>query len=254
MRSRDLSDREGSPWGRRPRTLVAGLVITFVCFAYAVHVTHRQDEEAVWIWMGMRSDGRCGRDFGTEHVAETKCGAGAPCCSAHGWCGASEEYCSATLGCQSGCWDPEHAREKELSVGRDSYHRDADRDSDSERDDDWEDNDDDDDDGEYDYDRDDDHNRDYGDYHGRYGGHYDEEDGGYAGSGSDGYDQYVDHDGDYDAGMYEDHNEAFDPVGPDGGDPASLHDELHDGATDDEMLYNGEERQAAQDGELTDID
>ena len=96
----------------------------------------------MWIWMGIRSDDRCGRDFGTDHVQHTTCGKGS-CCSSHGWCGTtapqhrpstsprpdqprrplhpaprpparrprtrrrcgtSEEYCSVALGCQSGCW------------------------------------------------------------------------------------------------------------------------------------------------------
>ena len=92
--------------------------------------------------MGIRSDDRCGRDFGTDHVQHTTCGKGS-CCSSHGWCGTtapqhrpstsprpdqprrplhpaprpparrprtrrrcgtSEEYCSVALGCQNGCW------------------------------------------------------------------------------------------------------------------------------------------------------
>ena len=40
----------------------------------------------MWIWMGIRSDDRCGRDFGTDHVQHTTCGKGS-CCSSHGWCG-----------------------------------------------------------------------------------------------------------------------------------------------------------------------
>ena len=55
---------------------------------------------AVWIWMGMRSDSRCGRDYGTEYVKDTTCGKGS-CCSSHGWCGTTEEYCSVALGCQA---------------------------------------------------------------------------------------------------------------------------------------------------------
>ena len=50
--------------------------------------------------MGMRSDSRCGRDYGTEYVKDTTCGKGS-CCSSHGWCGTTEEYCSVALGCQA---------------------------------------------------------------------------------------------------------------------------------------------------------
>ena len=91
--------------GKRPRTLVAAFLGTFVCFLFFVHhyaQTNGSDSDTVWIWFGMRSDGRCGRDFGTDYVKETKCG-GEGCCSSHGWCGHGEEYCSVALGCQSGC-------------------------------------------------------------------------------------------------------------------------------------------------------
>ena len=43
----------------------------------------------MWIWMGIRSDDRCGRDFGTDHVQHTTCGKGS-CCSSHGWCGTTD--------------------------------------------------------------------------------------------------------------------------------------------------------------------
>jgi len=111
---------------RRPRAAAAGLVLTLVVFIYMASVSQQEDENTVWIWMGIRSDGRCGRDFGTEHLAETKCGRGNPCCSAHGWCGNSEEYCSPTLGCQSGCWGPDHPREIELTSKGGGYNREYD--------------------------------------------------------------------------------------------------------------------------------
>jgi len=94
------------------RTQLAAMAGTFVCFILFVnHYMHVNDDSAVWVWFGMRSDGRCGRDFGTEYVAETTCGHG-QCCSSHGWCGHGEEYCSIPLGCQNGCWplkEGEHA-------------------------------------------------------------------------------------------------------------------------------------------------
>lgn len=50
-----------------------------------------------FVWFGIRSDGRCGRDFD-----DTMCGKG-HCCSSHGWCGHGDEYCSVSMGCQNGC-------------------------------------------------------------------------------------------------------------------------------------------------------
>lgn len=61
----------------------------------------------------MRSDGRCGRDFGTDYVTETKCAKGM-CCSSHGWCGFGEDYCSVALGCQSGCDPVDEAEQKRM--------------------------------------------------------------------------------------------------------------------------------------------
>jgi hypothetical protein len=203
-----------SPWTRRPRALAAAMLVTFALFAYTVHVTHREDEEAVWIWMGMRSDGRCGREFGTDHITETKCGKGSPCCSSHGWCGASEEYCSPTLGCQSGCWDKDHPRELELNKGKsdtDYEHHDDDyagdewdaMHNDSGYDEGWDD----------DYEDYDGHYPSRG-YRGRYGGHRynDDYDDDYD---DDDYGQYVDHDrypDDDDPGIYDpgDSGEAAD--------------------------------------------
>lgn len=97
----------------RPRTLTAALAGTAICFAAFVrHYEHVNDDSVVFVWFGMRSDGRCGRDFGADSAAETKCGKG-QCCSAHGWCGHGEEYCSVALGCQNGCWpaDPSRAND-----------------------------------------------------------------------------------------------------------------------------------------------
>ena len=104
--------------GKRPRTLVAAFLGTFVCFLFFVHhyaQTNGSDSDTVWIWFGMRSDGRCGRDFGTDYVKETKCG-GEGCCSSHGWCGNGEEYCSVALGCQSGCWPDERTEEQKAEA------------------------------------------------------------------------------------------------------------------------------------------
>ncbi|KAG8465194.1 hypothetical protein KFE25_012557 [Diacronema lutheri] len=216
---------------RRMRTLVVALALTFLIFVYTVHVTHRQDEEAVWIWMGMRSDGRCGRDFGTEHIDETRCGKGSPCCSAHGWCGSSEEYCSATLGCQSGCWGDDHPRERELKGGAMTPPR-ADvgagdwDDEEEHSDSDWDDA--------YDEEHgypDDDGDHDYGEYHdggGRHGayrrrGAYGYGDDDYYGDdhGPDEYEQYVDTASDDigdDDGLYHGGDDPYDPLKAEGGD------------------------------------
>ena len=64
----------------------------------------------------MRSDGRCGRDFISESHGETKCAVG-ECCSSHGWCGAGEEYCSVSLGCQSGCSKPDEGASAKIDHG-----------------------------------------------------------------------------------------------------------------------------------------
>lgn len=88
---------------KRPRTFIAALIGTWVAFMWLVNRYYKPDESTVWIWMGIRSDDRCGRDFGTDHVKDTTCGKGS-CCSSHGWCGVSEDYCSVALGCQNGCW------------------------------------------------------------------------------------------------------------------------------------------------------
>ena len=71
---------------KRPRTFVAALIGTWVAFMWLVNRYYHKDEATVWIWMGIRSDDRCGRDFGTDHVQHTTCGKGS-CCSSHGWCG-----------------------------------------------------------------------------------------------------------------------------------------------------------------------
>merc|ERR1719476_660466 len=96
--------KRGGRVGKRPRTLFAAMVGTFICFSlFVYHYMRASDDSVVWVWFGMRSDGRCGRDFGTDYVTETLCGKGL-CCSSHGWCGHGEEYCTLSLGCQSGCW------------------------------------------------------------------------------------------------------------------------------------------------------
>lgn len=244
--------RDDVPFMRRPRTLVVALAATLLLFGYLVHVTHREDEEAVWIWMGMRSDGRCGRDYGTEHVPATKCGRGSPCCSSHGWCGASEEYCSPSLGCQSGCWDEEHPRERELRTGAMTPQR-ADVDADdwddgSERngsDPEW--------DGAYDEDYDGD-DPEYGEYDGPYPGYHgrrhaaygdggddgdDDYDGGYGGYGGYGEDPYGEYVDAPDAGLYDGGGEPFDPVEAQGGDPEELTDPGHNWGAD-ELLFHAE--------------
>jgi len=90
---------------KRPRILYAAVLGTFICFVLFVrHYMEASDDSVIWIWFGIRSDGRCGRDYGSDSFKETKCGHGM-CCSSHGWCGFGEDYCSVALGCQSGC-DP----------------------------------------------------------------------------------------------------------------------------------------------------
>jgi hypothetical protein len=75
----------------------------------------------VSVWFGIRSDGRCGRDFPSEWGGETKCGNG-HCCSSHGWCGHGEEYCSVSLGCQNGCWAPTKEEEAKLDNEERTHH------------------------------------------------------------------------------------------------------------------------------------
>jgi hypothetical protein len=198
MRARGgLADDDA--WTKRPRALAAAMLGSLALFAAAIALTHRRPSsdaaEPVVIWMGMRSDGRCGREFGTEALASTTCGRGAPCCSSHGWCGASEEYCSPTLGCQSGCWPKDHPREAELrgsgsarsarrhADGDDDYADDAtDPDYAADHHDD-----------QYDgYEDDDDDDDDDGSSHERYGGRY--------GGGRYGGGGYGDEDYDYEGG------------------------------------------------------
>ena len=64
---------------KRPRTFVAALIGTWVAFMWLVNRYYHKDESTVWIWMGIRSDDRCGRDFGTDHVQHTTCGKGSCC-------------------------------------------------------------------------------------------------------------------------------------------------------------------------------
>ena len=97
--------RAAGRFRKRPRALYAAMVGTFFCFCLFVrHYGEASDDSVVWVWFGMRSDGRCGKEFGTDHVSATVCAKG-QCCSSHGWCGVGEDYCSVALGCQSGC-DP----------------------------------------------------------------------------------------------------------------------------------------------------
>ena len=115
---------EGAGFGRmmkkprlskRPRTFIAALIGTWVAFMWLVNRYYKPDEATVWIWMGIRSDDRCGRDFGTDHVKDTTCGKGS-CCSSHGWCGVSEDYCSVALGCQNGCWKVDAEEQERLDA------------------------------------------------------------------------------------------------------------------------------------------
>lgn len=238
MRGARGAEGAGNPLLRRPRALVMGLLLTFCLFLSMMHFSHKADDDAVWIWMGMRSDGRCGRDFGTEHIAETKCGKGAPCCSAHGWCGASEEYCSPTLGCQSGCWGADHPRESELSRSPAPAAHDA------AHDDEWDEahND-----SAWDMDDMDEYGEGHG-YHGRYGGdryHGYDDDWSDDHIEPDGYDHYVEGSAyDDDPGIY--HADEAEELDPDGDTQSDDHDRHAWSA--DELLFNdnGED-------ELTDI-
>ena len=76
---------------------------------------------AVFVWFGMRSDGRCGRDFTSDWSSETFCGQG-HCCSSHGWCGHGEEYCSLALGCQSNCWPSSNDERSTQGAEHDQHH------------------------------------------------------------------------------------------------------------------------------------
>ena len=94
--------------GNKPRVLVGTAVGTLATYVLMVrHYKYMSDESEPWVWFGIRSDGRCGRDFAHEGwgSGETKCGRG-QCCSSHGWCGHGDDYCSVALGCQSGCDPP----------------------------------------------------------------------------------------------------------------------------------------------------
>ena len=98
--------------GSKPRILFGTAVGTMLCFVLFIKYYSSYTNDAdVWVWFGMRSDGRCGKDFGTEWAASTTCGKG-HCCSSHGWCGHGEEYCSVALGCQSGCYAATEEEEK----------------------------------------------------------------------------------------------------------------------------------------------
>jgi len=120
---------------KRPQILIAALAGSFVAFGtFVTHFYHRE-ESVVWIWMGIRSDDRCGRDYGTDYIKETTCGKGS-CCSSHGWCGISEEYCSVALGCQNGCWAVDEEEQKKIDAKKledDESDRDRDYDDDSGR-------------------------------------------------------------------------------------------------------------------------
>ena len=85
-------------------------------FRLAHYGTLTRSDTQTWVWFGIRSDGRCGRDFLTSWGSETTCGYGS-CCSSHGWCGVGEEYCSVAMGCQSGCTAGTKADEAKRSQG-----------------------------------------------------------------------------------------------------------------------------------------
>lgn len=105
--------------GQRPHLLVGTVVGTLATYAlFFYHYMSLQDDSAVWVWFGIRSDGRCGRDFATDGGDAPGCAKGL-CCSSHGWCGHAEEYCSVALGCQGGCW----AASEEDEAKRDSAER-----------------------------------------------------------------------------------------------------------------------------------
>jgi len=102
--------------GKKPHLLVGTMMGTLAAYvAFFRHYTAIADDSETWVWFGIRSDGRCGRDFAHEATSflnsggDTMCGKG-QCCSSHGWCGHGEEYCSVSMGCQSNCW-PANAAE-----------------------------------------------------------------------------------------------------------------------------------------------
>lgn len=93
-------------FGNKPHLLVGTMLGTLAVYiAFVRHYQKLTDDSEPWVWFGIRSDGRCGRDFENTGFGtrETQCGKG-QCCSSHGWCGHTEEYCSIALGCQNGCW------------------------------------------------------------------------------------------------------------------------------------------------------
>eukprot|EP00306_Pavlova_sp_CCMP459_P007683 CAMPEP_0185165790 /NCGR_PEP_ID=MMETSP1139-20130426/11448_1 /TAXON_ID=298111 /ORGANISM="Pavlova sp., Strain CCMP459" /LENGTH=227 /DNA_ID=CAMNT_0027731209 /DNA_START=138 /DNA_END=821 /DNA_ORIENTATION=- len=45
----DVLHRGDNPWSKRPRTVVAGLLITLAVFAYLVRLSQHDDENVVWI-------------------------------------------------------------------------------------------------------------------------------------------------------------------------------------------------------------
>lgn len=126
VRSKTLS------FGSRPRLLVGtafGTLFTYVLFVR--HYMSIHDDTETWVWFGIRSDGRCGRDFSHDgwNSGDTMCGKG-QCCSSHGWCGHGEEYCSVSMGCQSGCYaateeDVAKAKEKEKNAHIEAPEEDA---------------------------------------------------------------------------------------------------------------------------------
>ena len=104
--------------GSKPHLLWGTAFGTLAAFALFVrhYAKMAQSTEQTWVWFGIRSDGRCGRDFPTEWGSDTGCGKG-QCCSSHGWCGRGEEYCSVALGCQSGCSPASKADEAKRAEG-----------------------------------------------------------------------------------------------------------------------------------------
>lgn len=110
--------------GSKPRLLygtAVGTLLAFMTFMWYYNSLSSGSGD-VWVWFGMRSDGRCGRDFGTDHAKETTCG-GSECCSSHGWCGKGDEYCSVALGCQSNCYAESDEKVHEHDEAERQQHR-----------------------------------------------------------------------------------------------------------------------------------
>ena len=135
MFGRPTSPRAKVKLGTKPRVLFGTLLGTLSCFVLFIrHYGNIRDESAVNVWFGMRSDGRCGRDFGSDSrvfgsAETTTCGKGA-CCSSHGWCGHGEEYRSVAMGCQNNCWPASKEDEAKRDADERERHRHSDPDDD----------------------------------------------------------------------------------------------------------------------------